>query len=126
MIEKVTEEQLRDLLARYSEQPKFDWKRDLTMPNDYKKSEFVKDVVAIANAHGDSTGYLVYGVAPEEARVCRRRRDETRDQSQSDAGTDDFDAHGDPQLSTCTRFTARLAMRGWLILGQPRHPRTAS
>src|SRR3970282_1410387 len=65
----ITVDQILDLLA-HPEQSVFDWKRDFTPPrDDDAKAEFVKDVLAVANAtafsHG--TGYVLYGVDPRHS-----------------------------------------------------------
>lgn len=52
------------MLNSYPEQSKFDWKQDINISSNRKKSEIAKDVIAIANAHGTSDGYLLYGVNP--------------------------------------------------------------
>lgn len=63
MIGPITVEKAKELLE-YPEQPKFDWKRELNLSNEITKSHFVKDIVSLANAHGDETGYILYGVDP--------------------------------------------------------------
>jgi len=62
----LTVDQILDLLA-HPEQSVFDWKRDFVPPRDEDaKGEFVKDVLAVANATAFShdTGYVLYGVDP--------------------------------------------------------------
>jgi len=66
MIEKLSRDEMIQMLKSYPEQSKFEWKRDLNISNPHKKSEIVKDVIAIANAHGSSDGYILYGVDPRE------------------------------------------------------------
>ncbi len=62
MLRKLTPEEIASLLEHHPEQSKFDCKRTLNLGSEHEKSEFVKDVVGVANAHGDETGYLLYGV----------------------------------------------------------------
>lgn len=65
MEKKFSKNELINLITNYPEQSKFDWKRDINISNDIKKSELVKDVISIANAHGNTKGYIVYGVNPD-------------------------------------------------------------
>ncbi len=62
MLRKLTPEEIASLLEHHPEQSKFDCKRTLNLRSEHEKGEFVKDVVGVANAHGDETGYLLYGV----------------------------------------------------------------
>jgi predicted HTH transcriptional regulator len=66
MIKKLSRHEVIEMLKSYPEQSKFEWKQDLNISSEDKKSEIVKDVIAIANAHGTSDGYILYGVAPTE------------------------------------------------------------
>lgn len=63
---KLTEEEIIGIIKDYPEQSKFDWKMSLDLSSNRNKSELVKDVVAIANAHGNYEGYIIYGVNPRE------------------------------------------------------------
>lgn len=65
MIERLTPDEIKQLLAKYPEQPKFDWKESLDLSNEVTKSHFVKDIVAFGNSHGEETGYILYGVDPD-------------------------------------------------------------
>ena len=66
MIKKLTEEEIIKKLNSYPEQSKFDWKKEINLLNEHKKSEIAKDVIAIANAHGNTDGFIIYGVNPEK------------------------------------------------------------
>lgn len=66
MIKNFSRDEIIQMVKSYPEQSKFDWKRDLNISSPHKKSEIVKDVIAIANAHGTSDGYILYGVDPKE------------------------------------------------------------
>lgn len=65
MIERLSPDEIKQLLAKYPEQPKFDWKESLDLSNEETKSHFVKDIVAFGNSHGEETGYILYGVNPD-------------------------------------------------------------
>lgn len=65
MIERLSPDEIKQLLAKYPEQPKFDWKKSLDLSNEVTKSHFVKDIVAFGNSHGEETGYILYGVNPD-------------------------------------------------------------
>ncbi len=65
MIKNYSKAEIIEFLTNYPEQAKFDWKKDINISNDHKKSELVKDVIAIANAHGTSDGIIIYGVDPK-------------------------------------------------------------
>ncbi len=62
---EMTKELFEQLLKR-NESPKIDFKRDLyrlkKRDPDEKKSDFIKDVMCIANAKGNETGYIIIGV----------------------------------------------------------------
>lgn len=62
MIEKLEGATVLDLIKRLPEQSKYDCKADLVLDGEEPKSELVKDIAGIANAHGEETGYLLYGV----------------------------------------------------------------
>ena len=66
MIKKNSTEEVIEMLNNYPEQSKFDWKKGINISNEYKKSEIAKDVIAIANAHGNTDGFIIYGVNPEK------------------------------------------------------------
>lgn len=59
----------KDLFAQIlfsNESDKIDFKRDqYPLENDRQKSEFIKDIVSIANTKGDEYGYIVLGVKSE-------------------------------------------------------------
>jgi len=61
----MSKEDLIKIIYDYPEQSKFDWKRNINITSDIAKSEIIKDVVSIANAHGTTEGYIIYGVNPE-------------------------------------------------------------
>jgi predicted HTH transcriptional regulator len=49
-----------------NEADKIDFKRDqYPLENDRQKSEFIKDIVSIANTQGDGSGYIVLGIKSE-------------------------------------------------------------
>ena len=62
MIERLDSGEIVEFIRTLPEQSKVDCKADLRLDNDYLKSELVKDITAIANAHGDHVGYLFYGI----------------------------------------------------------------
>lgn len=66
MIPRLSRNEVIEMLYNYPEQSKFEWKQDVNILNENKKSEMAKDVIAIANAHGTSDGYILYGVDPRE------------------------------------------------------------
>jgi len=66
MIKKFSKEEVIEMLNSYPEQSKFDWKKEINISNEYKKSEIAKDVIAIVNAHGNTDGFIIYGVNPEK------------------------------------------------------------
>lgn len=53
------------MLRRTPEQTVFDWKRSLELDGEEKKSEFLKDVVSMANVHPKQEAYVFYGVDPD-------------------------------------------------------------
>jgi len=61
MIRRFTKNKIIEMLNSYPEQSKFDWKKEINISTKSKKSEIAKDVIAIANAHGASDGYILYG-----------------------------------------------------------------
>lgn len=67
MIEKLEGSTVLEIIRKLPEQSKYDCKSDLILGTDDQKSELVKDVTAIANAHGQETGYLFYGVDLRQA-----------------------------------------------------------
>jgi len=67
MIEKLEGSTVLEIIRKLPEQSKYDCKSDLILHTDDQKSELVKDVTAIANAHGRETGYLFYGVDLRQA-----------------------------------------------------------
>lgn len=67
MFNKLTIDEILNLLSCTPEQAAFDWKRDFSVPNDdAKKGEIIKDICAIANASPLSYGYIFYGVDPQQ------------------------------------------------------------
>lgn len=65
MIRTLTIDEVLSLVKSTPEQAVFDWKSDFVSPNDDdKRSEFLKDVAAMANACSSSYGFIVYGVDP--------------------------------------------------------------
>jgi len=62
MIQKLTPEEVVKVLKGAPEQGIFDWKRDMSWEGDDKKSEVVKDIVAVANGTTASPGFVFYGV----------------------------------------------------------------
>jgi Putative DNA-binding domain/AbiTii len=67
MLKRLTPAEILNLVEVHPEQSKFDWKRDLVLKSEHSKAELVKDIVAIANSHGDDTGYILYGIDLSEA-----------------------------------------------------------
>lgn len=57
---KLTEKEIDQILQAY-EQDKFDKKRELNISDNIKKSEFIKDVISIANVPKNIEGYLFFG-----------------------------------------------------------------
>lgn len=79
MIEKLEGSAVLDLIKRLPEQSKYDCKADLVLDSDDQKAELVKDITSIANAHGQETGYLFYGVdlrQPDPVAGLTRRHDD--------------------------------------------------
>ena len=65
MLRQLTVDEIVQVLKTTPEQRTFDWKSDLNLNTDSaKRSELVKDVVAIANATTTSPGFVFYGVDP--------------------------------------------------------------
>ncbi len=63
MIRKITCAEIIKILKDNPEQNIFDEKTDFNFgDNDDKKSEIIKDIVAIANATANEPGYIFYGV----------------------------------------------------------------
>lgn len=69
MITKLTVGEILTMLSQVPEQHVFDWKRDLSLDNDDKKSEFVKDIAAIANGTTNAPGFIFYGVDADRSGV---------------------------------------------------------
>lgn len=71
MIKKLTFDQIITIVNTSPEQDIFDWKRDLNFGSDKfdltKKSEFVKDIVAIANSTTTESGFIFYGIEVTES-----------------------------------------------------------
>jgi hypothetical protein len=68
VIQKLSLEEIVQVLGSTPEQPVFDWKRTFAPPRDEDaKGEFVKDVMAVANATAftRSVGFVLYGVNPD-------------------------------------------------------------
>ncbi len=65
MIQKLTIDEIVEVLKNAPEQCIFDWKQDLSLGTDEKKGELVKDIVAVANATTTSPGFVFYGVNPQ-------------------------------------------------------------
>jgi Schlafen, AlbA_2 len=68
VIQKLTLQQILKTLGTTPEQAVFDWKRTFAPPRDESdKGEFVKDVMAVANAtaYSRSLGFMFYGVNPD-------------------------------------------------------------
>jgi len=68
VIQKLSLEEIVQLLGGTPEQPVFDWKRTFEPPADENaKGEYVKDVMAVANgtAFTRSVGFVLYGVNPD-------------------------------------------------------------
>lgn len=68
VIQKLSLEEIVQMLGSTPEQPVFDWKRTFAQPRDeVAKGEFVKDVMAVANgtAFSRSLGFVLYGVNPD-------------------------------------------------------------
>jgi len=63
MITQLTTTQIEQVIKSTPEQTIFDWKKDI---NPAKRSEVLKDIVAIANATTSSPGFIFYGVNPNE------------------------------------------------------------
>lgn len=69
MIEKLTTDEIAEILRTKPEQTVFDWKQDFRAPrDDDAKGEVIKDLMAIANgtAYTRNTGYVFYGVVPAD------------------------------------------------------------
>jgi len=67
MIKKLAIDEILLILKNNPEQLIFDWKRDLNWgKEDVTKSEKVKDIVAIANTVTEESGYIFYGVDPNQ------------------------------------------------------------
>lgn len=68
MIQKLSVEDIKRVLASTPEQHVFDWKRSFEPPRDEQaKGEFIKDLMAVANGVAfspGSVGYVFYGVNP--------------------------------------------------------------
>lgn len=68
VIQKLSVEDIKRVLASTPEQHVFDWKRTFEPPRDEQaKGEFVKDLMAVANGVAfspRSVGYVFYGVNP--------------------------------------------------------------
>ena len=58
-------DELTRIIYDYPEQSKFDWKRNINISSDKAKAEIAKDVISIANAHGTTNGYIIYGINPQ-------------------------------------------------------------
>jgi predicted HTH transcriptional regulator len=68
VIKTLSIDQVMEVLRSTPEQAVFDWKRDFVVPTtDEARAEFLKDVVAIANAITTSDGFVFYGVDPHQA-----------------------------------------------------------
>src|SRR5258708_2930890 len=52
-------------LFRQDEGEKLDFKRQLDLVDDRQKSNFIKDIISMANTLGDDLGYIVIGVASD-------------------------------------------------------------
>jgi predicted HTH transcriptional regulator len=66
MLKKLTIIEIKNILQSAPEQNTFDWKQDFNFHgDDEKKSEFVKDISAIANGTILSDGFIFYGVNPK-------------------------------------------------------------
>lgn len=59
---KYTDKEIDDIIKNCPEQLKIDFKEDLILSNNYKKEEFIKDIIAIANVPEDYKGYIFYGI----------------------------------------------------------------
>lgn len=67
MMKTLTVDEVIALVGKTPEQAIFDWKTDFVIPNDDdKRGEFIKDLVAVANACASSYGFIVYGVDPRK------------------------------------------------------------
>jgi predicted HTH transcriptional regulator len=64
MIQNLTLDEILNIIKIVPEQCIYDWKQDLSIENEDKKSELVKDIVAIANATTTFPGFVFYGVDP--------------------------------------------------------------
>jgi len=73
MIKKLTINDIVEIIQKTPEQCLFDWKSDLKFINtsEKKKSEIVKDIVAIANATTTGPGFIFFGVHPEHPNIIK-------------------------------------------------------
>ncbi len=63
MFQRLTMQEVVDILKTTPEQCAFDWKRDFTLPtSDEQRGELIKDIAAIANSLTNYPGFIFYGV----------------------------------------------------------------
>lgn len=73
MLKKLTIKEIVEIIKNTPEQCILDWKSDLNFANttEEKKSEIIKDIVAITNATTTGPGFIFYGVHPDHPEIVK-------------------------------------------------------